>query len=135
MTRDAPAPVIKWLTIAVALIWLSAMGWSQFSGYTLPYRLQQQYVQKKAGNCKGSFSNRYDCKLGIRITAGRQSFAILGGKIFLVFAPPILMGLAFTRVSRRMWREAEAERQRHHRQRRAQKAADKASQSSVPQAS
>lgn len=92
----------KWAVIAIGAIWLLAAGWSQFSEVDTSYfykskhyvsSAQDRNVQRKLAKriCKGSFSQRYECRSSIMSTNEWQLFAVWAMKIMIVFGPPLVL--------------------------------------------
>ena len=124
--------IARRLVMALALVWIAAAGWHQFFGFSLPYHLRASQLQKQYDRCDGSFSSRYNCKSGIRVSAGRETFFLWTGKFLIVFLPPILLSFGYNAVQRRKWRQEEAKRRKRFAPKPAPRRSAKSDQADAP---
>lgn len=114
MTRTKPSPVLKWLAIAAALFWLIVIGWQQLAGLDIQRTAHTYNLQRQSKYCMGDASERYECRSAIRVVGQQHNFGFWIARIFIVFGPPIAIGLVYHVISRRVWRRAEADRRRRY---------------------
>ena len=130
--KGRPSSLTKKLVTGIVLAWIAVAGWHQFVGFSLPYHLRASQLQKKYDRCGGSFSGRYNCRSGIRISAGRETFYLWTSKFLVVFLPPILLGLGYNAIRRRKWRQAEAMRRKRLAPKKPPRAAPNAEKAATP---
>ena len=98
--RDRTKSSVKWVSIALAIVWLALVGWDQFNDlgtFALganDYR--EEAIQKQLKDCHGTFHERYDCKSAILRAHGRDSFYFWSKKYALTFGPALFIYVAFT---------------------------------------
>lgn len=87
----------KGLLILVSTLWMLGSGWTLFSQPANPdaeaYR--QQMFEQKMKDCRGQFSQRYDC---MSTLLRQQSSALAGswaGRLLLIFGPPLVASVAY----------------------------------------
>ena len=117
--RPLGLPVLKWIAIAIAAMWIAGAGWFQLSGVAGNYGIGSASYRKASGACKGSFSNRYACKSSAIIAGENQAFIDWAVRLAIIFIPPLGLGIVFGFVRRRREeREAEEARRRFRARRR-----------------
>ena len=97
------ARVVKKVLIAVALVWIGAMGWMQFGNLSSEEVLTPHSAavrDRMDTECNGTFGQRYDCKESIVISTVRHSLANMAMRLGIVAVVPVLLTLAFQHLTR-----------------------------------
>jgi hypothetical protein len=112
MPEDRQMPILKWCAVAVSVLWIAAAGWGELSKMALPDDFRSYSNKRVAERCGGSFSSRYECKSSIIIGNDNSAFYDWSLRLAIVFVPPALLALLYSRVQKRRERQAEEERER-----------------------
>lgn len=125
---------VKWGVVGVCLIWIAAAGWMTIGTHYMdtgsfgPGEAFGKRYDQKVKDCRGTFSERYDCKSAVIRDRNVRTFYFWAKKVGLTFGPALGIGGAWfvfyllverkresvrrrVRLERKA-REAEAERQR-----------------------
>jgi hypothetical protein len=112
MRDDRIMIVLKWVAVAVGVLWIGAAGWGELTKMTLPDGFRSTAYKREAEHCRGSFESRYECKNAIIITNDNSTFNDWALRLLVVFGPPGAIALLYGQVQRRRERQAEEERER-----------------------
>lgn len=110
----------KGLLILLCVLWMAASGWVLLGQPTNTeadaYR--QQMFEQKLKDCRGQFSERYDCMSAL---FRQKSSALAGswaGRLLLIFGPPLAVSVAYAVFRSLRERRREEERNRARLERR-----------------
>lgn len=103
--------------IVAATLWLAIAGWLQFGMSDGSRSNRYSSYQTRQQNCSGSFSQRYDCRSSLTISRGRNDFYKWSRKLAIVFMPPLIVGIGWSRYRRRLEKAEEAGRRARARSR------------------
>jgi hypothetical protein len=112
MREDRHMPILKWCAVAVSVLWMAAAGWGELSKIALPNDFRSASYKHEAEHCAGSFASRYECKSSIIIGNDNSTFYDWVLRLAIVFVPPALIGILYSKVEERRERQAEEERER-----------------------
>lgn len=112
MREDRHMPILKWCAVAVSVLWMAAAGWGELSKMSLPDDFRSASYKREAERCGGSFSSRYECKSSIIIGNDNSTFYDWALRLAIVFVPPALIRMLYSKVQERRERQAEEERER-----------------------
>ena len=112
MRPDRQMSILKWAAVAASVVWIIGAGWGELSKMRLPDDFRSASYRRESENCAGSFAKRYECKSQIIIGNDNDAFYDWALRLAIVFAPPILIGVLFSKVQQRRERQAEEERER-----------------------
>ncbi len=113
MSKSSDGRLLKRLVMASSVLWVVAIGWTQFSPLLTSTPTYSSSYQRTTDACRGKYSQRYACRSTQMLASSRASFLSWSLKIGLVFGPPILLaGFMRTRSRRHLRREEEERRQR-----------------------
>lgn len=111
--RPLGLPIIKWIMIAVAAMWIAGAGWIQISGAPDDYGFNSRSYRKASGACEGNYASRYQCKSSAIISGENKAFIDWAVRLAIIFVPPLGVSIAYGYLRRRREeREAEEARRR-----------------------
>lgn len=87
----------KRLLILVSLVWMAATGWFMFKQHTDPEleALRQLQFEQKLKDCKGTFSERYDCTSALLRQKSSDKANWWALRLLLIFGPPLGASAAY----------------------------------------
>lgn len=111
--RTGPA-IVKWPTLAICVAWIAAGTWLMFfvpdpEAEARAARAEQMFEQRLR-DCRGSFSERYDCKSELIRERDKALFYDWARRLGLVFGPPIGVSALYVAFLRLRYRKAESKR-------------------------
>ena len=92
--KSGPA-LVKWPILGVAVVWIAAFGWLELvrpdPHAEMRAQRNEERLQQKIKDCRGNFSQRYDCKSALVREKDAQEFYEWAEKLSLTFAPPLAL--------------------------------------------
>ena len=92
--KSGPA-LVKWPVLAVAVVWIATFGWLEIvrpdPHAEMRAQRNEQKKEQRIGDCRGNFSQRYDCKSAIVREHDAREFYVWAEKLSLTFAPPLTL--------------------------------------------
>ena len=117
--------LMVWSVVAVSLVWIGVTAWIEFNNVDPELaEFRQQQFETKLNDCRGKFSDRYDCKSAVIRDQNQQTLTLWATRLGIIFGPPIVLAILFAIVGHRMEKRRLAELARTRAKRKA--AADKA---------
>ena len=91
---------IRWTLISVTLVWVILAGLDQFLElgtieFNVGMQQQNEVLQQRLRNCRGTFKERYECKSQILVGSGQQSFYFWITKFGVTFGPALLIYITY----------------------------------------
>lgn len=89
---------VRWSLTAVAVLWLGLVGADQaldIGTFSFGTDQRNEQLQAQMRDCRGSFSERYDCKSALLRASGQQSFFFWSTKLGLTFGPPLIIYIIY----------------------------------------
>lgn len=88
----------KGLLVLVSVVWMAAVGWYLLQQRTDPAleALRQQQFEQKMKDCRGQFSERYDCTSALLRQRSRETAAWWAIRLALLFGPPLAAGVVYS---------------------------------------
>ena len=87
--------LVKWPVLAVAVVWIATFGWLEIvrpdPHAEMRAQRNEQKKEQRIGDCRGNFSQRYDCKSAIVREHDAREFYVWAEKLSLTFAPPLTL--------------------------------------------
>ncbi len=113
--------IARWCLIVLGLLWLGASTWYEFLRNDEEFEIRAQsrgeQFQQKLKDCRGSFSERYDCKSEANREKQMATFKIWAERLSVICIPPIVVYLGHIGVMVMVERQREAARVRRRRKR------------------
>lgn len=111
--RSGPA-FVKWPTLAICVAWIAASTWFVFftsdpAADARAVRAEQMFEQRLR-DCRGSFSERYECKSALIRERDKALFYDWAERLGTVFAPPLAVFALYVAFLGLRWRKAESKR-------------------------
>ena len=92
--KSGPA-LVKWPVLGVAVVWIAAFGWRELvrpdPHADMRATRNQAKLEQKIKDCRGNYSQRYDCKSAHIREHDVREFNRWAKKLGLVFAPPLAL--------------------------------------------
>lgn len=89
---------VRWSLAAIAVLWLGLVGADQalnIGTFSFGSGQRNQQLQLQMRDCRGTFSERYDCKSAILRAGGQQSFYFWGTALGVTFGPPLMIYIIY----------------------------------------
>jgi len=103
---------VKWSVLALVCIWIGWAGWYEFVREE-PYEFQAQSPEaafaKAMKECKGAYSERYECKSALIRERDSSVFFYWANKLVFLFVPAIVVGGIFGGYARVRYKRQHAE--------------------------
>lgn len=118
--------LMAWSVMAVSLVWIGVAAWMEYNNRIDPdlAEFRQQQYETKLNDCRGKFSDRYDCKSAVIREQNQQKLTLWATRLGIIFGPPIVLAILYAIVGNRMEKRRQAELVRTRAKRK--EAADKA---------
>jgi hypothetical protein len=90
----------RYAAMAVGLVWVVFMGWSEFYIPEHEVYFQQQRFNRQLEECRGAkAAQRFDCKSDLLVGAQASKFYDWTERVVIVFAPPLFLIWLVTKLA------------------------------------
>jgi CheY-like chemotaxis protein len=118
LVKKDPLRFVKWGVIGVCVLWIAVAGWMTIGNHYLdtgafgPGEAFGKRYDQKVKDCRGTFSERYDCKSAVIRDRNVRTFYFWSKKVGLTFGPALGIGAAWFVFYLLVERKREAVRRR-----------------------
>ena len=84
--------ISRWLLVVLGVLWLGAGTWYEFlrddDEFELRKQLHEERFQQRVNDCRGSFSERYECKTAADRENQMANFKFWAERLSIICVPP-----------------------------------------------